>query len=42
MPPREGRDLARVLLDRPDDDAMLVRRVIEDPDIADAIIGAAR
>ena len=39
MPPREGRDLARVLLDRADDDATLVRHVVEDGDIADAIVG---
>lgn len=39
MPPREGRDLARVLLDRADDDLTLVRRVAGDADIADAIVG---
>lgn len=39
MPPRDGRDLARVLLQRADDDITLVRRVISDVDIADAIVG---
>lgn len=39
MPPRKGRDLARVLLDRADDDLTLVRRVVGDEDIADAIVG---
>lgn len=39
MPPRDGRDLARVLLDRADDDIRLVRRVVDDADIADAIVG---
>lgn len=32
-------DLARALLDRADDDVTLVRRVIGDDDIADAIVG---
>jgi HEPN domain-containing protein len=36
---RDGRDLARRLLRRADNDATLVRRVIDDADIADAIIG---
>jgi HEPN domain-containing protein len=39
LPPREGADLARVLLDRADDDVTLVRRVVEEEDIADAIVG---
>ncbi len=39
MPPRDGRDLARVLLERADDDMRLVRRVVDDADIADAIVG---
>jgi HEPN domain-containing protein len=39
LPPREGRDLARVLLDRADDDLALVRRVADDAGIADAIVG---
>jgi HEPN domain-containing protein len=39
LPPRDGRDLARVLLDRADDDITLVRRVVDDAEIADAIIG---
>jgi HEPN domain-containing protein len=39
LPPRDGRDLARVLLDRADDDIRLVRRVVDDADIADAIVG---
>ncbi len=39
MPSRDGRDLARVLLDRADDDITLVRRVVDDAEIADAIIG---
>jgi HEPN domain-containing protein len=39
LPPRDGRDLARVLLKRATDDITLVRRVAEDVDIADAIIG---
>lgn len=39
MPPRDGRDLARVLLERADDDIRLVRRVVDDADIADAIVG---
>jgi HEPN domain-containing protein len=39
LPPRDGRDLARVLLDRADDDITLVRHVLDDAEIADAIIG---
>ncbi len=39
MPRRDGRDLARKLLRRADDDATLVRRVLDDADIADAIVG---
>lgn len=39
MPPRDGRDLARVLLKRADDDLTLVRHVADDADIADAIVG---
>jgi HEPN domain-containing protein len=39
LPPRDGRDLARVLLDRADDDITLVRHVADDAEIADAIIG---
>lgn len=39
MPPRDGRDLARVLLDRADDDITLVRHVVDDAEIADAIVG---
>ncbi|MFL5816875.1 MAG: HEPN domain-containing protein [Conexibacter sp.] len=39
MSQRDGRDLARRLLRRADNDATLVRRVIDDADIADAIIG---
>jgi HEPN domain-containing protein len=39
LPPRDGRDLARKLLKRADDDALLVRRVLDVPDIADAILG---
>lgn len=39
MPPRDGRDLARRLLRRADDDAALVRHVVGNPDIADAIVG---
>jgi HEPN domain-containing protein len=36
---RDGRDLARVLLQRADDDIALVRRVADEPEIADAIVG---
>jgi hypothetical protein len=32
LPPRDGWDLARVLLDRADDDITLVRRVVDDAD----------
>lgn len=39
LPPRDGRDLARVLLQRADHDLALVRRVADDADIADAIVG---
>lgn len=39
MPPRDGRDLAQILLDRADDDITLVRRVVDDAEIADAIVG---
>jgi HEPN domain-containing protein len=39
LPPRDGRDLARVLLDRAEDDITLVRRVVDDTEIADAIVG---
>jgi HEPN domain-containing protein len=39
LPPRDGRDLARVLLQRADHDIALVRRVAEEADIADAIVG---
>jgi len=39
LPPRDGRDLARVLLKRADDDLTLVRHVADDADIADAIVG---
>jgi len=39
LPPRDGRDLARRLLRRADDDATLVRRVVDDAHIADAIVG---
>jgi HEPN domain-containing protein len=39
LPPRDGRDLARVLLERADDDIRLVCRVVDDADIADAIVG---
>lgn len=39
MPPRDGRDLARILLDRAEDDIVLVRRVADDAEIADAIVG---
>lgn len=39
MPPRDGRDLARVLLKRATDDITLVRRVADDMEIADAIVG---
>jgi hypothetical protein len=39
LPPRDGRDLARVLLDRADDDITLVRHVVDDAEIADAIVG---
>lgn len=35
LPPRDGRDLARVLLDRADDDITLVRHVVDDAEIAD-------
>jgi HEPN domain-containing protein len=39
LPPRKGRDLARVLLDRADGDLALVRRVLDDAEIPDAIVG---
>jgi HEPN domain-containing protein len=39
LPPRDGRDLARVLLQRATDDITLVRRVADDMEIADAIVG---
>jgi HEPN domain-containing protein len=39
MPPRDGRDLALVLLQRAREDEALVRRVLDDVDIADAIVG---
>ncbi len=39
MPPREGRDLARVLLERADGDVALVRYVCDNADIPDAIVG---
>lgn len=39
MPSRDSRDLARVLLDRARGDEALVRRVLDDGDIPDAIIG---
>jgi HEPN domain-containing protein len=39
MPESEGHDLARALLRRAGDDALLVRRVLDDLDIADAIVG---
>jgi hypothetical protein len=37
LPLCDGRDLARVLLQRAADDAALVRHVVENLDIADAI-----
>jgi HEPN domain-containing protein len=40
LPPRrDGRDLARRLLRRADADATLVRHVVDEADIADAIVG---
>ncbi len=39
MPPRSRQDLARVLLRRADGDLTLVRHVLDDADIPDAIIG---
>jgi len=39
LPRRDGRDLARALLDRAADDITLVRRVVDDAEIADAIVG---
>jgi HEPN domain-containing protein len=39
LPPRENRDLARALLQRADDDLTLVRHILDDADIADAIFG---
>ena len=39
MPRRDERDLARRLLRRADDDATLVRHVVDDEEIADAIVG---
>jgi HEPN domain-containing protein len=39
LPRRDGRDLARILLDRADDDIRLVRRVVDEAEIADAIVG---
>jgi HEPN domain-containing protein len=39
LPPRDGRDLARVLLQRAAEDIVLVQRVASDMDIADAIVG---
>jgi HEPN domain-containing protein len=39
LPPRDGRDLARALLQRADDDLTLVRHIVDDADIADAIFG---
>jgi HEPN domain-containing protein len=36
---RDGRDLARVLLQGADDDIVLVRRIADEADIADAIVG---
>jgi HEPN domain-containing protein len=39
LPPRSRQDLARVLLRRADGDLTLVRHVLDDADIPDAIIG---
>jgi HEPN domain-containing protein len=39
LPRRDGRDLARRLLRRADDDATLVRHVVDEAGIADAIVG---
>lgn len=39
MPPRDRRDLARALLDRAAGDEALVRKVLDDPEIPDAIVG---
>lgn len=39
MPPREGRDLAVALLERAAGDEVLVRKVRDDVEIPDAIIG---
>lgn len=39
MSPRDGRDLARVLLERASGDEALVRRVLDDLEIPDAIVG---
>jgi HEPN domain-containing protein len=39
MPPRDRLDLARVLLARAIDDEALVRKVLPDSDISDAILG---
>jgi hypothetical protein len=39
LPPRDGRDLARRLLRRADGDIMLVRTVVDNDEILDAIIG---
>jgi HEPN domain-containing protein len=38
-PQRDGRDLARKLLRRADADLQLVRHVVDEADIADAIVG---
>ncbi len=39
MPPRDGRDLARALLERARGDEALVRKVLGDATIPDAIVG---
>lgn len=39
MPPRDQRDLARVLVERAAGDEALVRRVLDDSDIPDAVVG---
>ncbi|MFN2466903.1 MAG: HEPN domain-containing protein [Gaiellaceae bacterium] len=39
MPPRDGRDLARALLERAAGDEALVRKVLDDPRIPNAIVG---
>jgi hypothetical protein len=42
LPSRDGRDLARVLLDRADDDITLVRRVVDDAHATLALVEEIR